>query len=133
MRLNLNSPTVRPFARVLYVDDYPDVADAAVMLFGLFGFDARAAYNGSSALTLAATFRPEVCFLDLNMPQMEGDELAVKLREQSGDRAMLLVCVTAASGDAIRAQLTNAGFHFHLLKPADPASMLAVLRGELGI
>jgi len=115
------------------VDDFRDVADTAVMLLRLFGFDAQAAYNGPSALTIAAVLHPHVCFLDLNMPGMDGDELAVKLREQEGDRAMLLVAVTAMSGDTIMPRLTNAGFHYHLLKPADPESMLTVLRGELGI
>ena len=73
-----------------------------------------------------------MCFLDLNMPGLEGDELAIKLREQAGEREMLLVAVTAMSGEVIRTRLTDAEFHFHLLKPAAPESMLAVLRGELG-
>jgi two-component system OmpR family response regulator len=133
VRLTTDMPPVRPFARVLYVDDYPDVAETAVLLLGLFGFDAKAAYDGPSALAVAATFRPEVCFLDLNMPVMQGDELAVKLREQAGGRAMLLACVTARNEDGIRVRLTEAGFHVHLVKPADPASILAVLRGQSGI
>jgi two-component system OmpR family response regulator len=133
VRLTTDMPPVRPAARVLCVDDHPDVADTAVILLGLFGFDARAAYNGPSALAVAATFRPEVCFLDLNMPVMEGDELAVRLREQAGSRAMLLVCVTAMNSDEVLARLTAAGFHVHLVKPADPDSMLAVMRGQLGV
>jgi len=132
VRLTKEIPATRPFARVLYVDDLRDLADTAVMLLGMFGFDARAVYDGPSALALAATFLPEVCFLDLNLPGMDGDELAIRLREQAGDRPMLLVAVTAMSGDRIIDRLTEAGFHFHLLKPAAPESMLAVLRGELG-
>ena len=130
MRLVADIPDIPIPPRVMYVDDFHDVADTAVTLLRLFGFDARAAYDGPSALTLAAVFRPHVCFLDLNMPRMDGDELAVQLRAQAGERPMLLVAVTAMSGDAIFARLTAAGFHVHLLKPADPASLLTVLRGE---
>lgn len=128
MRLADYIPEIRPFARVLYVDDYPDVADSAVMFLSLLGFAARAAYDGPTALEVAAEFQPDVCFLDLNMPGMDGDELAVRLRTQAGNRPMVLAAVTAMSGDQTLARLTSAGFHFHLLKPADPESMLSVLR-----
>jgi CheY-like chemotaxis protein len=113
---------------VLYVDDFRDLADTAVQLLRLLGFDARAAYAGPSALRVAAEFEPHVCFLDLNMPGMEGDELAVRLRGQSSGRPMLLAAVTAMGGEATHARLTAAGFHFHLLKPADPEAVLSVLR-----
>jgi two-component system OmpR family response regulator len=129
VRLADDIPDIPPFARVLYVDDYRDVADTAVLLLSLLGFDARAAYDGRTALTVAADFCPHVCFLDLNMPGMEGDELVVKLREQAGGRDMLMVAVTAMSGQSTVVRLARAGFHFHLTKPADPESLLAVLRG----
>lgn len=133
MRLANIIPDIQPFARVLYVDDFRDVADTAVMVLSLLGFDARAAYDGPSALRLAATFEPRVCFLDLNMPGMEGDELAVKLRGQAGGRSLVLVAITAMGGEATVERLVQAGFHFHLQKPVDPQTMLAVLRGEWGV
>jgi two-component system OmpR family response regulator len=111
--------------RVLYVDDYPDVADTAVVLLGLFGFDARAAYDGHTAL--AAGFGPDVCVLDLNMPGMDGDELAVRLRDQAGGRPLLLVAVTAQDDAASGRRMTAAGFHRRLTKPADPTALVQLL------
>jgi CheY-like chemotaxis protein len=66
------------------VDDFRDVGDTAVTLLRPCGFDPRAAYDGPSSLTIAAAFHLHLCFLDLNMPGMGGDEVAVKLPEQAG-------------------------------------------------
>src|SRR5690242_15936654 len=69
-----------PF-RVLCVDDNRDCADSAALLLRTMGFEARACYDGQSALLANDAFRPALCFLDLNMPGMAGDELARVLRE----------------------------------------------------
>jgi two-component system OmpR family response regulator len=130
MRLTDTVPTVPPHPRVLYVDDNADLADTALMLLTLSGYEARAAYDGPAAVRVAAAFEPAVCFIDLNMPGMDGDEVAVRLRAQTGGRELLLAAVTAMGGEATVARLSRAGFHFHLLKPADPDAMLAVLQGR---
>jgi two-component system OmpR family response regulator len=113
--------------RVLYVDDYADVADTAVTLLRLFGFDARAAYDGPSALAAFTAFEPDVCVLDLNMPGMDGDELAVKMRAQADGRQFLLVAVTAQSDDSSRRRIEAAGFHRRMTKPADPTALVNLL------
>jgi two-component system OmpR family response regulator len=118
-------PETRP--RVLYVDDNRDLTDSAVELLRIVGFNARACYDGPTALTLAAEFRPDVCLLDLNMPVMEGDELAERLREQAGGRPMVIVAVTAMGNDASRQRTEAAGFHLHLLKPVDPHDLLRIV------
>ena len=68
-----------------------------MFLLQLLGFEARAAYDGPAAIAEAAVFCPGVCFLDLHMPGMDGDELAVRLTAQAGERPLLLVAVTAMS------------------------------------
>lgn len=113
--------------RVLYVDDNADVADSAAELLRLSGFEARACYDGPTALAVAAEFRPDAALLDLHMPLMDGDELAVRLREQAGGRAMLLVAVTAMGGDEYLRRTEAAGFHLHLIKPVDPHDLLRVV------
>ena len=118
-------PEHRP--RVLYVDDNRDLADSAVELLCVVGFDARARYDGTAALALAAEYHPDVCILDLNMPVMEGDELAERLREQAGERPMLIVAVTAMGNDESRRRTAAAGFHLHLLKPVDPHDLLRIV------
>lgn len=116
--------------RVLYVDDYPDLADSAVLVLSLLGVEARAAYDGPTALTVAAEFLPDVCFLDLYMPGMDGDELAEQLVAQAGARPLLLVAVTAMSDAPNRGRLAQAGFHFHFVKPVDPLALLTVLTDQ---
>jgi len=113
--------------RVLCVDDNKDVADSAAELLHLVGFEVRVCYDGPSALVAAREFLPDVCLLDLNMPGMEGDELAVRLREEAGGRPMLLVAVTAMGADECRRRTEEAGFHLHLVKPVDPHNLLRVV------
>jgi CheY-like chemotaxis protein len=112
---------------VLVVDDNHDQADSAAELFRLAGFEARACYDGPSALTLNREFLPDVCLLDLNMPGMDGDELAPRLREQTAGRPVLFVAVTAMGNDESRRRTEEAGFHMHLVKPVDPHDMLRIV------
>jgi DNA-binding response OmpR family regulator len=112
--------------RVLVVDDSRDCADSTAQLLTLAGLEARACYDGRTALELAAAFRPGVCLLDLNMPEMDGDELAARLRAQVGDRPPVLVAVTAMGGAEYRAR-TTAAFDLHLVKPVDPANLVSMV------
>ena len=66
--------------RILCVDDNRDLADSEATFLTLAGYDARACYGGQAALELAQTFHPRVCLIDLHMPGMDGDELAIRLR-----------------------------------------------------
>src|SRR4051812_18065344 len=101
-----------PF-RVLCVDDNRDIADTEATMLDLMGFDARACYDGQSALDEAAHFLPGVCLLDLNMPKMDGDVLAVRLREQAAGVPLVLVALTAMSDEATRCRIKDAGFDMH--------------------
>ncbi|HET6573269.1 MAG TPA: response regulator [Fimbriiglobus sp.] len=114
------------WCRVLCVDDNRDVAESLVMLLTLVGFDARACFDGASALAEAATFCPHAGVLDLNMPGMNGYELARRLREQLGPR-LFLMAVTAVGDPDTDRRVVEAGFNLKLTKPADPNQLLAVL------
>jgi CheY-like chemotaxis protein len=115
-----------PF-RVLVVDDNRDAADSTAQLLTMAGFDARSCYDGASALAVADDFRPGVCFLDLNMPGMSGEELAVHLRERAGGRSLVLAAVTAMSSAEFRERTAAAGFDLHLVKPVDPFQLVEVV------
>jgi two-component system, OmpR family, response regulator len=116
-----------PPLRVLCIDDNRDVADSSVDLLRVVGFEARACYDGESALREAAEFHPSVCLIDLQMPGMEGDELAVRLREQAVGVPPMLVALTAMSNDQSCARIREAGFDMHLVKPVDPHNLLDVV------
>ena len=111
--------------RVLCVDDNQDAATSLAYLLGAVGYDARACFDGPSALTAAAEFRPTVCLLDISMPGMDGYELARRLRELLG--RPLLVAVTAVTGAEFERRAAEAGFDHWFTKPADPSELLASL------
>jgi CheY-like chemotaxis protein len=114
--------------RVLCVDDNPDIADSLAEILTLCGYFALARYDGPSALAaVAAGFRPDVCFLDLHMPGMDGDELAARLRDRLADAPPVLIAVTAQEDADAARQIQRAGFHARFVKPADPTRLLAVL------
>jgi two-component system, OmpR family, response regulator len=115
-----------PF-RVLFVDDNRDAANSSALLLRIMGFETRACYDGPSALILNETFRPGVCFLDLNMPGMEGDELARRLRDAPAWRPLLVVAVTAMSDKKSCERIAAAGFDLHLVKPVDPDALVKVV------
>jgi CheY-like chemotaxis protein len=116
-----------PPYRVLCVDDNRDCADSAALLLRVMGFESRACYDGESALALNDSFRPAICFLDLNMPGMEGDEVARRLLSADGWRPLLLVAMTAMQDEQSCARISAAGFHLHLVKPVEPGKLLKVV------
>ncbi|QEL15612.1 response regulator [Limnoglobus roseus] len=105
-------------ARILCVDDSRDAADSLAALLTAMGYDARACYDGPTALRVAAEFEPDACLIDLNMPGMDGDELALRLRADAGDAPMILVAITGRNDAEARLRIEAAGFHQHLVKPA---------------
>lgn len=125
-------------ARILIVDDNCDAAITLAQLLTTTGFRTATAFDGASALSVAAWFRPTACVLDINMPGMDGYVLARRLRELLTDAPLLLVAVTAHSDIQHLDRATDAGFDLHFTKPADPAEIVRELRrhargAELGM
>ncbi|WP_020473639.1 response regulator [Zavarzinella formosa] len=122
-----HDPKEVPPLRILSVDDNRDAADSSVDLLTIMGFEARACYDGESALAEAASFLPGMCLIDLNMPGMDGDVLAVRLREWAAGAPLVLVAVTAMNNEESCRRIQEAGFTLHLVKPVDPYNMVAVV------
>ena len=123
----MNTSVSPALFRVLVVDDISDVADSAALLLKTVGFEVRTCYNGHSALSVALEFRPGVCLIDLNMPGMDGDELATHLRQRADWSPLLLVAVTAMNNEAAGQRIEKAGFHMQMLKPVDPHKLVTVV------
>ncbi|MFP7723568.1 PAS domain S-box protein [Lysobacter sp. A3-1-A15] len=114
--------------RVLVVDDVEASADTlALMLKGL-GQEARAVYDGASALEAIATFRPAVAFIDIAMPGMDGYEVAGRIRQRLGS-GPVLVALTGYGQEDDRRRAFDAGFDHHLVKPTSVEALHQVLLG----
>jgi two-component system, OmpR family, response regulator len=124
--LNPHGPSIAQL-KFLVVDDYPDAADSLVVVLELFGCSARACYDGWSALNAIGQHPPDVCLLDLMMPDMGGLELAARLKVWAEDRPLLLIATTALADEQSRARSRMAGFHAHLTKPVDPMNLIAAI------
>jgi DNA-binding NtrC family response regulator len=108
---------------VLIVDDEPLVADTLCAILSRAGYTALVAYDGSTALELAAKSAPELLITDVAMPQMNGVELALAMVSLSPACKVLLFSGHATSVDLVRAY--DAGHDFPLLsKPIHPTEML---------
>lgn len=113
--------------RILVVDDNRDAAISLSLLLRLQGHDVRVAHDGQSALNLAATHRPEVVFLDLGMPQMDGFAVAERIRKLPQLEQVVLVALTGWGQQQDRQRTSEAGFNYHLVKPPEPTAIEALL------
>jgi CheY-like chemotaxis protein len=102
---------------LLIVEDNDD--SAQVLRWGLeqLGYQVAIAHNGPVALQVAATVVPDVAVLDLQLPVMDGWELAKRLRARKND--LHVIAVTGYAHDEARTRSTEAGFSEHLTKPVD--------------
>ena len=116
--------------RILYVDDNVDLADSAVELLSILGFETVASYDGAHALEVALDFAPDICLLDLEMPGMAGDELARCLCHQAGDRVVLFAAVTARGDAESVRRMAQAGVGLLFVKPVDTYDMVRVIEGH---
>jgi two-component system, sensor histidine kinase len=103
--------------RVMVVDDDKDVADSFAMLLETLGADVRVMYSGTEALSLFPAFQPRFAFLDLNMPGMDGYEVARRLRAAPEGKGIILVALSGWGTDEDRKRAFEAGFNKHAVKP----------------
>jgi len=110
-----------PARRILVVDDNEDAATSLAALLRLKGHDVRVAFSGPTALQTALSFRPQVVFLDIGMPSMDGYEVAARFRDQPHGKDVMLVAVSGWGQPNDRQRSQSAGFDDHLVKPVEPA------------
>jgi CheY-like chemotaxis protein len=114
-------------ARILVVDDLAASAETLMTLLEMEGFEVRIASEGMAALKIAEDFRPDVVLLDIGLPGMNGFEVAHRLRTQPECREALLIALTGYGEAESRSRSAQAGFDFHMVKPADVNLLLSML------
>ena len=97
------------------------------MLLRLDGHELHVATDGLEAVELFARVQPDVVILDIGMPGLSGHEVARRIRDQSGDRAVTLIAVTGWGQKADKDRAAASGFDHHFTKPVEPNELSALL------
>lgn len=113
--------------RILVVDDNRDAADSLALLLRLRGQDVWVAYDGVAGLEAARAFRPDLVFLDIGMPGMNGYELARHIRQIEGLERVQLAAMTGWGQEEDRRRSREAGFDLHFVKPVEPECLNQLL------
>jgi signal transduction histidine kinase/ActR/RegA family two-component response regulator len=113
--------------RILLVDDNVDFARSMSILLQRAGHRVGIAHDAAGALTLARELQPEIGFLDIGLPGVNGHELAGMLRAQPESAATVLVAVSGWGQPSDRERSRQAGFALHIVKPVEFEKMLAAV------
>ena len=121
--------------RIMVVDDNADAGQSLASLLTAMGHVAHVATSGQEGLALARRCRPELAFLDIGMPGMDGHELARRLRADAAGPGAASLKLVALTGWGTREDVANAqaaGFDLHLTKPVDIDALRQVFVQLLG-
>ncbi len=113
-------------AKILFVDDSRDNADTLATFFKLLGHETAVAYDGDCAVELTSSFAPDIAFIDLQMPMMDGFDTAREFRAQLGEGA-ILIALTGQDWDKARIEADAAGFDGYIQKPAKASDLVAIV------
>jgi PAS domain S-box-containing protein len=119
----------RRSSRILVVDDNVDTASGMARLLELLGHEVWTAHNGREALAIARDCGPEFVLLDIGLPEMDGYEVARRLRQVESGRHAVIVAVSGYGQDEDVARGRVVGFDHHLVKPIDHDALLMILSG----
>jgi PAS domain S-box-containing protein len=112
---------------ILIVDDNRDAAESAAMLLRMAGHDVRIEHDGATAIARATASIPDVMLLDIGLPDMDGYEVANRVRALPGGQAVHILAMTGYGQEADRRRSRESGFNGHLLKPVMPADLFALV------
>ena len=99
------------------------------MMLTMMGNETLTAHGGQEALNVAATFRPDVMFLDIGMPKMNGYEVCRRLRQEAWGKDMLVIALTGWGQDEDKRLSLEAGFDSHMVKPVLAPDLEKLLAG----
>ncbi len=123
-----NAKPSRRTRKVLVVDDDADTAETLTVLVRLMGHEASYVTRSMDAVDVAKSFRPDIAFVDLEMPKIDGYALARLFKATPELKETTLVAVSGHGQPENRARSRHAGFDAHVLKPVDPPLIESILR-----
>jgi DNA-binding response OmpR family regulator len=124
-------PRSTPPRRVFIVDDNADAADSLAELLRLDGHEAQAVHSPAEALAQLESFPPDIALLDIGLPDMDGFELARRLRERPALAGVTFVALTGYGQLEDQRRVRESGFDHHLTKPVDLAVLERILAGAV--
>jgi signal transduction histidine kinase/ActR/RegA family two-component response regulator len=127
-----NTADSRPL-NILIVDDNADAADMLSMYLGSVGHQPHVAYEGRRGLALAKDAAPDVLLLDIGLPDIDGYQLAQRIRALPQTADAMLIALTGYGQESDRERSIAAGFDHHLTKPVDVAALLRLLTNGTGM
>lgn len=113
--------------RILVVEDNLDSVHSLTVLLQDMGHRVEYAINGYAALTIARRLRPEIVFLDIGLPGLDGFQVCKAMKEDPDLRAARVFAITAFSQDEHRRRALEAGIELHLVKPVSPKFLMSLL------
>ena len=113
--------------RILIVDDNRFAADALARILKIVGFDVTAEYSGQRAIEQMATLQPNLALIDIGMPDLDGFEVARRVRQQRSIATVILVALTAWAREEDQRRAYECGFDLHVAKPVSLQSLRNVL------
>src|SRR4051812_20531359 len=123
-----SDPAAAPVSRrVLIADDNVDFAMSLEAILTSIGHDVRVTHDGRSAVDVAASFVPEIAFVDIGLPGRNGYDVARSLRQMPQTATCALIAVTGWGQDEDRRRSLEAGFGIHLVKPVDPQQVIDIV------
>ena len=121
-------PASGPRLKILVVDDNRDAADTCAMVLGLAGHRVQTAYTARAALELGDSLHPHALVLDIGLPDLDGYQLAHRIRARAWGRGAMLIAVTGWGQEEDRRRALEAGFDHHLTKPIAAETLEALLQ-----
>ena len=117
--------------RILVADDNVDAAATLALLLQMQGHETRTAIDGRQAVELAAAFRPDIIFMDVGMPRVDGLEATRQIRAESWGKAIYIVALTGWGQPADRQQTQLVGMNLHLVKPIQAETLMNILASPI--
>jgi len=123
----LSVPAKAGGCRILLIEDNEDNRQTMAAVLAIYGYTVIEAAEGNTGLQLAASEKPDVAVIDIGLPELDGYEIARRVRAHPATSAIRLVAVTGYGQEEDRRRALDAGFDEHLVKPVEPSRLLQVI------